>query len=205
MSGELTTDVRPQYRLLTEAQIQALHAATLQVLETVGVRVSNDEAVALLQAAGCPVKEGQVVLFPQAVVEQALATAPKSITLYNRAGNEAMRLTGRNSYYGLGTDLIHTYDLQTGELRPTVLQDVVNAATVADALSGIDFIASFGLPHDVPTNTMYIECVRAMLRHSTKPIFTTAGGAEDLAVIIEMAEVVAGDAAALREKPRLIH
>ena len=72
-----------------------------------------------------------------------------------------MRLEGRNIYYGMGTDLIHTYDLDTGELRPTVLQDVVNAARVADYCHEIDFIASFGLPHDVPTNTMYIECVRA--------------------------------------------
>jgi trimethylamine---corrinoid protein Co-methyltransferase len=197
--------VRPSYRLLTEAQIQTLHEATLKILETVGMRVSNDEAIEMLRAAGCPVKEHQIVLFPRAVVEQALATAPKAITIYNRDGQEAMQLQGRNSYYGMGTDLIHTYDLKTGEMRPTVLQDVVNAAVVADALSEIDFIASFGLPHDVPTNTMYIECVRAMLQNSTKPIFTTAGGAEDLAVIIEMAEVVAGGEAALREKPRLIH
>jgi trimethylamine--corrinoid protein Co-methyltransferase len=116
-----------------------------------------------------------------------------------------MRLEGRNIYFGLGTDLISTYDLKTGETRPSRLQDVVNAATVADYCEDVDFIASFALPSDVPINTMYVECARAMLEHSTKPIFFTAAGREDLAFIIEMAAVVAGGEAALREKPFLIH
>ena len=116
-----------------------------------------------------------------------------------------MRLEGRNIYFGLGTDLIRTQDLETGETRPTRLQDVVNAARVADYCEEIDFIASFGLPRDVPTNSMYVECARAMMENSNKPIFFTAGGEEDLAVIIEMAAAVAGGEQALREKPFLIH
>jgi trimethylamine--corrinoid protein Co-methyltransferase len=115
-----------------------------------------------------------------------------------------MRLEGRNNYYGLGTDLIHTYDLKTGEMHSTVLQDVINAAVITDAMPEIDFVASFGLPHDVPTNTMYIECVRAMLQNTVKPVFTTAGGLEDLSVIIAMAEEVAGGEEALRARPILI-
>lgn len=216
MNNGFDPQVRPSYRLLTEDQIQALHEATLELLETVGMRVSSDEAVEMCRAAGCTVKDGQMVLFPRHLVDKAIETAPKSISIYNRKGQEVMRLTGRNSYYGLGTDLIHTYDLKTGEMHSTVLQDVVNAAIVTDALPEIDFLASFGLPHDVPVNTMYIECVRAMLQNSIKPIFTTAGGAEDLSVIIQMAEEVAGGGAtqgggvttgevALREKPTLIH
>jgi trimethylamine--corrinoid protein Co-methyltransferase len=125
--------------------------------------------------------------------------------MYSRDGAEAMRLEGRNIHFGLGTDLISTQDLETGETRPTRLQDVVNAARVADYCDEIDFIASFGLPRDVPTNSMYVECARAMMENSNKPIFFTAGGEEDLAVIIEMAAAVAGGEQALREKPFLIH
>jgi trimethylamine---corrinoid protein Co-methyltransferase len=200
---------RPSYRLLTEEQIVALHDATIELLETVGMRVSNDEAVEMCRAAGCEVKDGgphgRMVLFPRRLVDAAIASAPKSISVYDRKGREAMRLEGRNNYYGLGTDLIHTYDLKTGDMHSTVLQDVINAAIITDAMPEIDFVASFGLPHDVPTNTMYIECVRAMLQNTVKPVFTTAGGHEDLSVIIAMAEEVAGGAEALAAKPTLIH
>ena len=32
----------PNYRMLTEDQIKEIHRASLQILETVGVRVKND-------------------------------------------------------------------------------------------------------------------------------------------------------------------
>ena len=103
-----------------------------------------------------------------------------------------MSLKGRNNYYGLGTDLIYTYDLETGKTRESLLKDVANAAIVSDYCENIDFLASFALPHDVPTNTMYIHCFKTETESSPKPIFFTAAGKEDLNYIIQMAEVIAG-------------
>jgi trimethylamine--corrinoid protein Co-methyltransferase len=205
MNTGFKSQALPSFRVLTDEQIRELHYASLRLLQTVGTRVSHAEAVDMLRAAGCQVRADNVVLYPEWLVEEAIRSAPSLITIYNRKGQEAMRLEGRNIYFGMGTDLIHTFDLRTGKLRPSLLQDVINAAVVADYCSELDFIASLALPHDVPTNTMYIECVRAMLQNSTKPIFTTAGGAEDLATIIEMAETVVGGEAALRARPMLIH
>jgi trimethylamine--corrinoid protein Co-methyltransferase len=205
MNSGFRTQCVPSYRLLTEEQIQEIHRASLEVLETVGVRLLHAEAVELLRDAGCRVQGSNVVQIPNWLVEECIRSAPSRITVYNQDGTEAMRLEGRNIHFGLGTDLISTQDLETGETRPTRLQDVVNAARVADYCQEIDFIASFGLPHDVPTNSMYLECARAMMENSNKPIFFTAGGEEDLAVIIEMAAAVAGGEQALHEKPFLIH
>ena len=215
MNSGVKTQCKPSYRILTEEQIKEIHRASLEVLETVGVRVLHEGGVQLLQEAGCRVK-GNVVQIPNWLVEESIRSAPSRITMYNQQGQEAMRLEGRNIYFGLGTDLISTYDLETGEIRPSRLQDVANAATVADYCEEVDFIASFALPSDVPTNSMYVECVKAMMEHSVKPIFFTAAGQEDLAVIAEMAAVVAGGASSrggrrpqgedvLREKPFLIH
>jgi trimethylamine--corrinoid protein Co-methyltransferase len=205
MNSGFKTQCRPSYRLLTEEQIGEIHRASLEILETVGVRLLHEGAVALLRDAGCRVKGDNIVQIPNWLVEECIRSAPSRITMYSRDGAEAMRLEGRNIHFGLGTDLISTQDLETGETRPTRLQDVINAARVADYCDEIDFIASFGLPSDVPTNSMYVECARAMMENSNKPIFFTAGGEEDLAVIIEMAAVVAGGEEALREKPFLIH
>ncbi len=205
MNSGFRTQCVPSYRLLTEEQILEIHRASLEVLETVGVRLLHPEAVDLLRDAGCRVKGSNVVQIPNWLVEECIHSAPSRITMYSQDGKEAMRLEGRNIHFGLGTDLISTQDLETGKTRPTQLQDVANAARVADYCEEIDFIASFGLPGDVPTNSMYVECARAMMENSNKPIFFTAGGEEDLAVIIEMAAVVAGDRDALRQRPFLIH
>jgi len=205
MSSGFRTQCVPSYRLLTEDQIKEIHRVSLEVLETIGIRLLHKEAVQLMRDAGCRVKGEDVVQIPDWLVEESIRGAPSCITLYNREGEEAMHLEGRNIYFGLGTDLIKTHDLKTGETRPSRLQDVVNAAKVGDYCQEVDFIASFGLPNDVPTNSMYIACAKAMMENSTKPIFFTAAGWQDLAVILEMAAAVAGGEDALREHPFLIH
>lgn len=195
----------PRYRLLSDEQIEEMHRTSLEILETVGVRVNHEGAVQILRDAGCQVKADNLVLIPGWLVEECISSAPSCVTLYSRVGQEAMRLEGHNSYFGLGTDLLKTYDLETGELRPSRLQDVVNAARIVDFCSEIDFSASYALPLDVPTNTMYIESFKAQVENTSKPIFFTAAGPEDLAIIFEMAAVVAGGEDRLRKMPFLIH
>ncbi len=41
----------------------------------------------------------------------------------------------------LGTDLIYTNDLRTGETRQSLLQDVANASRMVDYCKNIDFTA----------------------------------------------------------------
>jgi trimethylamine--corrinoid protein Co-methyltransferase len=195
----------PKYRVLTEDQMKEIHLATLEVLETLGVRILDDDGVQLLKDAGCRVKKDNILQIPNWLVEEAIRSTPSRITIYNRKGDQAMHLEGNKVYFGLGTDLIHTCDLKSGGMRPSRLQDVANAARTADCLDEIDFIASFALPQDVPTNLMYVECFKTMLENSVKPIFFTAAGKEDLSVILEMAATVAGGEDHLREKPFLIH
>lgn len=205
MSDATSRHARPQYRLLDADQIDLIHGAVLELLETVGVRVLHPEAVELLRAAGCRVEGENRARIPATLVEASIRSAPSAVTIYNRLGEPAMQLEGRNLHFGLGTDLLRTVDLDTGATRLSVLEDVARAARVADACAEIDFIASFALPCDVPTNTMYIECFRAELANSTKPIFFTAACDKDLAYIIDMAQRVAGGADALRRKPFLIN
>jgi trimethylamine--corrinoid protein Co-methyltransferase len=197
--------VQPQYRLLTQEQIQGLHNASLSILEKTGVRVLHLEALKLLVDAGCEVKNGNVVIFPRQLVDDAIRSAPKGITIYDRSGKEAMQLKGRNNYFGSGTDLIRTVDLETGKERPSILQDVINAAIISDYCADVNFVASYALPGDVPTNSMYLRCVKAMMENTSKPIFFTAAGKEDLIYIHQMAAVIAGGEDALKKKPFLIH
>jgi trimethylamine--corrinoid protein Co-methyltransferase len=205
MNSGFKSQCVPQYRILTEAQVRRIHCATLELLETVGVKVMDDEARKMLDDAGCRLKEDNVVQMPNWLVEDCIRSAPSRITIYNRLGKEAMRLEGHRIHYGLGTDLINTIDLDTGELRQSRLQDVVNAARVSDALEDIDFIGSYALPYDSPPNMGYIDSFKAELENSVKPIFYTAAGLEDLAVINGMAAAAVGGTDILRDKPIHIH
>ncbi|NTW99375.1 MAG: trimethylamine methyltransferase [Geobacteraceae bacterium] len=195
----------PEYRVLNEAQIKRIHCATLELLETVGVKILHKDALEMMRDAGCRVKADDIVQIPNWLIEQSIRSAPSRITIYNRLGEEAMRLEGNRKHYGMGTDLVNTYDLDTGEIRQSQLQDVANAAKIADALEEIDFTGSYALPYDSPMNMSYIDSFKAQVENSVKPIFFTAAGSEDLAVINTIAAAVVGGADILKEKPFHIH
>ena len=113
----------PEYRLLNQTQIDEMHRATLEVLETIGVKVHHEKALELLRDAGCQVKEDLTVLIPNWLVEESIRSTPSQVMIYDRDGNEAMCLEGNNIHFGLGTDLLQTYDIHTGELRDACLME----------------------------------------------------------------------------------
>ena len=195
----------PDYRLLTEDQIKEIHQATLELLATTGVKVLNEDAHQLLKGAGCGIVDQHIVKIPGWLVEESIRCAPSSVTVYNRKGDPAMVLGGTSVCFGMGTDLLNTWDLKTGELRESCLQDVIDSAIVGDYCEEIDFIASNAFPLDVPGNLAFILEFKVLMENSVKPIYFTAGGAEDLAVMLEMAADVLGGADRLREKPFIIH
>lgn len=205
MNSGFKSQCVPEYRLLQETQIKRIHCATLELLETAGVKVMDEEAVEMLSDAGCRIKSDNIVQIPNWLVEDCIRSAPSRITIYNRLGEEAMRLESNRIHFGLGTDLVNSYDIDTGELRQSQLKDVANAAKVADSLKEIDFIGSYALPYDSPRNMGYIDSFKAQLENSVKPIFFTAAGLEDLTIINDMAAAAVDGADILKEKPISIH
>ena len=71
----------PEYRLLNQTQIDEMHRATLEVLETIGVKVYHEKALELLREAGCQVKEDQTVLIPNWLVEESIRSTPSRVTI----------------------------------------------------------------------------------------------------------------------------
>ena len=159
----------------------------------------------MMAEAGCTVRQDGTVFIPGQLVTEAIQSAPSSVIIYNRLGKKTLQLENRRIHFGLGTDLANIHDLETGRIRKSTLKDVHTAVRLADALPEIDFIASYVIPNDSPPNLMYIDAFKSQLEYSTKPIFFTAAGLEDIRLIREMAAAVAGGPDNLRRRPFLIH
>lgn len=186
---------------LSEEQCRRLHDASLQILERTGVRLYLQEAIDLLKRAGAKVCDDNRVRIPARLVEQALETAPKRLVVYDRNGQPAMFLEGYRSYYGPGSDLLNIIDHRTGERRRPVLQDVREGITLCDALPHIDFVMSMFLPSDVPQIVADRFQMEVMLNYTTKPIVYVTYDTTGCLDAVEMAEIVAGGAQPLRERP----
>src|SRR5512140_2336396 len=187
-----------QFHKLSDEKLDRLHAASLEILERTGVRLYEKEALELLKSKGVTVEEENRVRIPSKLVEWALATAPKCTVLYDRHGKEAMKLEGQSIFYGTGSDCPNVIDLRTGERRPGVLQDVIDATVVCDALPNIDFLMSFCIANDLNPQTYDRYQMQAMLMNSIKPILFVTLDFAGCVDNIKMAEAVVGGAGALQ-------
>jgi trimethylamine--corrinoid protein Co-methyltransferase len=187
---------------LSDEHFEKIHAASLEILGRIGVRVDLPEALTLLKKGGAQV-EGNMVRVPLKMVESALASAPRKVTLHNRRGEPVMPLEGNNCFFGPGSDCLTIIDHRTDERRKPVLQDVVEGSRLCDALSDIDFVMSMVLPSDVDATLADTYQMEAMLSNTVKPILYVSYESQGLVNAVEMAEAVVGGADALREKPIL--
>lgn len=201
MSNILFPESGVQFRKLSDEKLDRIHAASLEILERTGLRLFEPQALELLKSKGVTIEDGNRVRIPSRLVEWALSTAPKSTTLYNRHEKEALLLEGNRTFYGTGSDCPNVIDLRSGARRPGVLQDIVDATIVCDALPNIDFLMSFCIANDLDPQTYDRHQMRAMLAHSIKPILFVTLDFSGCRDAVQMAEAVAGGAEALREKP----
>jgi len=191
--------------LLGEDDKQAIYDAALEIIGAVGMRVRQVEALELLRGAGAEVSGDDLVRLPASLVDRARSTAPAVVPVFDRDGEPAMRLGGRRSYFGTGSDLMNIYDLETGERRLARLADVSTAARLCDGLDNIDFVMSSAYPSDVADpHRAYVNEFRAMVTGTTKPMVVTAEGLADLEVMWRIACEVRGGAEELAAKPYFV-
>ena len=194
-----------EFRSLSDDQLGLLHDASLEIMARTGMRFFEQEALDLFRRAGADVSDGNLVHVPPHLVEWAVRTAPKNITLFDQTGQRAMSLGGYRSYFGPGSDCSYIYDLDTGQRRKAVLQDVVDAVRLADALSNFDFVMSMFLPSDMPQERYERQQMAVMLQESTKPIVFVGLEAASTVFAVEMASAVAGGLGQLQRYPFIVN
>ncbi len=196
--------LNPSIQMLSEDQVLEIHYATLQILSQIGVDMQDHQGRELLLDAGAWELNGRLKI-PENLITDALAKAPTRIPMYNRLGELTMPLEMGKVFFGTGSDTIFTHDLNTGERRMAIAQDVEDIARLADGLENIDFVMSMGVPSDVPVNDAYLHEFIRLIQGSVKPLVYTAQDRRDMEDIYQIACAVAGGEQALREKPFLLH
>ena len=191
------------FRVLSDDQVWEIKQAAFEVLEKVGCQILHQGARKLLKKAGAWV-QGDTVKVPRFIVEEAIRTAPKGFTIYNRDGERALEVEGRKSYYGTSTASPNTKDALTGEIHETRVADIALGAKVADALPNIDWVMPMGSAQDVPSTAADLYEFEAVVANTVKPIVFIGYSPRGMELVYEMAAEVAGGMDALRECPFLI-
>jgi trimethylamine--corrinoid protein Co-methyltransferase len=190
----------PRFRVLSDRQIEKVYLATLKCLNRTGVEVRNAEACELLAAAGARV-DGRRVHIPPHIIQDAVATAPRSFTLWGRDPKHRMQMMRDRVYFGPGLTNTYFVDPETGERRKVRRGDPGLTALVCDALDNIDYVMGLGLISDVTPTLAPVYEYAEMVANTGKPILPWAYSAAHVSDIYRMAVAVSGSEAAFRQRP----
>jgi trimethylamine--corrinoid protein Co-methyltransferase len=194
---------RPRIAYLTDAQVDRIHAASLELLAAPGMRITTEPARRLLADAGCRL-DGEDVSFPADLVEWAIASAPSEFVWHGRDGDERIRFGTGAPHWGAGVTCLNYLDPRDRENRPYTLDDIASASRLADALPNIGFLATPGVVRPSPELPLELVNQHEFLRMAeqcTSPLLVLIAGGPELEDILEMAAVVAGGREELRRRP----
>ncbi len=209
-AAPLTDDqraVRPgmeggRYDPLTDADVARIHAAALQALEEIGLADAPASGAETLTGAGAIQGDDGRIRFPRALVEDMLAKAARGITLHGREARHDLHLSGTRVHYGTAGAAVHLVDATGRAYRESTVQDLHDAARIADTLDNIHFLQRPMVCRDIPDNReMDLNTIYACVSGTTKHIgvsFTEPGFVADG---IEMLHMMAGGEEAWRARP----
>jgi len=187
-----------RFRVLSEAEIEQIHEATLDILERCGVLVDSPEMLGFLVEKGIAVNHDQrIARFSRSCIEDALELVPHQFEVYDREGNYAFLLGGGDSKIAAGHNAVFWVDSESGETRPSTVADVELFARICDELECMDMIGIPVMPQDVPKPAAtLLYGVNAVIQNSTKPVFFSTDNLAVNRTIIEMLRAAfAGDLA----------
>ena len=189
-------------RMFTDDDLEAIHLATLEVLSGTGVFVEDEAALDVLRDGGCVVdRDSRIVRIPAWVVEDAIRSAPSTITLCGREPACDITLQGGRVGFTNFGEAIQVVDAYTGELREPTKKDVGDIARVIDALSEIDVCERPAGAHEVAQELAPLHNIDAMLHNTSKHLFIGPISGYLARQIARMGAAVTGGEDQFRQRP----
>ena len=198
--------MRPSLQMMPPPLIDQIVDEAKRVLADVGMEVRGPEMRRRLLDAGLPTNAADDrVLFPRAVVEGAIATAPSAFTLYDRDGDPHADLGGDRVHFVPGSSGLKTLDHRTGEVRLADSTDFVEYVRVADGLEHIAYLATaFSTNADIEAQVSDAWRLYMTLTNSKKPVVSGAFTEHGVVRMVEMMQLFRADRADLIARPMSI-
>jgi len=198
--------IRPRlrWRVLSDADIERIDAAIMEVLSGVGVRFPLGRALDVLERGGCRVdRTSQTARLPETVVRAALTAAPKAPLLAARDPRCDLVLDGARCYLSNDGCGVWVIDPESGERRASTKADVADSARFIDALPQVSFYwGPVVTAEDVPLATRPLHELEAVFAGTSKHFQAVDVVGEQMTRrAVEMARAVAGGAEELRRRP----
>jgi len=207
MGGFKKHSLMPLFRVFSEEALDAIHSASLEILEKTGIKIVHGERILkMLKDNGCTVDfEKGSVRFPSHIIEEAVKKTPKTLVMYGRNPKYDCKLDRRHIYFTTSTETTNTVDLKTHEWRPSTMGDLEKLTRITDSLESYAAGGHLTTSLDKPPHVRCLYDYVAALNNTEKPCEWSVYPPELASRLtdyqLEIATAVAGSEKNLKERP----
>jgi trimethylamine--corrinoid protein Co-methyltransferase len=185
--------MKKKISLLDEGYLAEIYAASLRLLEKVGLEVYEPELCTLLKRAGARVgPDDRTVRLPSNMVTEALDQAPKGFEVYGR-DKSILTFPTSETYLMSRGKMPFIFDGEHLLVRTPSLEDIGSLARLNQALPSIDLIYIVDCPTDgIPSEKNWICTAQSIYSNVLKPLVIAPIHLESAVTWVEMGEVATG-------------
>ena len=155
-------------RFLTEEQMQKVHESSLYLLNKKGVIFRSEEARELLKQNGATV-DGELVYFPENLVEQCIRQVPSSFRVDAINPEKSVLIGGDFIIHPAGGE-VFIKEADNNRIISTTIRQFSDLQKIYQACDNINMTGYQPLsPEDVPMNTRGLHCLYETMLYTDKP------------------------------------
>ncbi|MFX1242779.1 MAG: trimethylamine methyltransferase family protein [Promethearchaeota archaeon] len=192
---------------LTQEEIELIHVKTLELLESIGVKVESPETRNFLKEHGCFIDDENehYIKFPEDLVIKHLKTVPSSFSLWGHDASFELNIDTQTVNFATVGTPVRIYDPESKKgVRKTVLEDTIKQIRIVDALKNIHCSHVDVWPNDVPYTELHWHAINAWAHNSTKPYGLGCLGRIASQDMMNLLSIIVGGEEELKKRPRLI-
>lgn len=180
-------------KIVDDETIEAIHEASLTVLEEIGMDVILPEARSLMKAAGADVSPGtDRVRFDRGLITEMIASAPSGFTLHARNPMRNVQIGGNNLVFAQIASAPFVADRDGGR-RAGNQEDYRKLVKLAQSYDVIHTTGGYPVePVDIHASVRHLDCLSDMVKLTDKVFHAYSLGKQRNLDALEIARIGRG-------------
>ena len=191
-----------RYQPLSDKDCEQIIHSAFEILNTVGLAGTPEWLVKLFVSQGALLSDNGRMVFPKALIEQALKQSASQVSLPGFNDHHGLDVGQGLVHIGTGGAAVHTLDGDTGDYHESSLADLYHMMRILDHCEHVHYgvrpliARDMKSPLDLDVNTAY-----ACLKATQKPIGVSFHHASHVNTVIDLFNLALEDEQGFRRHP----
>ncbi|MGD1924350.1 MAG: trimethylamine methyltransferase family protein [Paracoccaceae bacterium] len=178
---------------MTPEQVEKIDAASMDILENVGVVFRDPIAVEDWRKAGADIRDGDRIHFDRGLIRELIATIPETFTYHARNPANNLPFGQDHSIFVPMTGAPYLRDLNDERRNPT-LEDLANFHKLSHMLPALHSSAHHIVePYDHPISQRHLRITYSSMKHSDKTFMGMTTSPKNAKDVMDMCAILFGE------------